>query len=124
MKSSPQTIKAAQAWRSIADELPEEGVVVETKIDDAAGVRNEARLKRRGRMFFFADESMYVYYTPTHWRPCPAAAVAAVGEVLKSVIFCENCMARLPHPVDVRRGHEGKEHVALCFKCGSAVIRN
>lgn len=45
------------------------GVVVETKIDDWRGVRNEGRLKRSGRLWFLPDGSMYVYYTPTHWRP-------------------------------------------------------
>jgi uncharacterized protein (DUF2126 family) len=24
---------------------------------------------RRGRLWFFPDESMYVYYTPTDWMP-------------------------------------------------------
>ena len=38
-----------------------------------AGVRNEAPLKLhdRGRLWFFPDGSMYVYYTPTHWRYQP-----------------------------------------------------
>ena len=45
-----------------------EGVIVATKIDDDQGCRNEGRLKRLGRLWFFPDESMYVYYTPTHWR--------------------------------------------------------
>ena len=56
-------------WIETAHALPPEGEVVETKIDDAKGVRNEALLKRLGNMMFFADESMYVYYVPTHWRP-------------------------------------------------------
>ncbi|MCS4234453.1 hypothetical protein [Stenotrophomonas sp. BIGb0135] len=51
------------------------GVVVVTKIDDASGPRNEQLLiqKQRGPefrpMWWFPDMSMYVYYTPTHWRP-------------------------------------------------------
>lgn len=45
-----------------------EGVALETKIDDEQGVRNEAKLKRKGRLWFTPDGSMYVYYTPTHWR--------------------------------------------------------
>jgi len=44
-----------------------EGVVVNTKIDDENGERNVQRMKRRGRLWFYADGSMYVYYTPTHW---------------------------------------------------------
>ena len=52
--------------------LAPEGVVVRTKIDDANGVRNEGELKRRGRLWFLPDGSMYVYYTPTHfWEPHP-----------------------------------------------------
>lgn len=49
--------------------------VVETKIDDANGVRNETPLiqKQRGPeyrpMWWFPDMGMYVYYQPTHWRP-------------------------------------------------------
>jgi hypothetical protein len=39
-----------------------------TKIDDERGVRNEQTLKRQGRLWFYPDDSMYVYYTPTHWK--------------------------------------------------------
>jgi hypothetical protein len=53
-------------WQSI-DTAPE-GEVVETKIDDEHGVRNEQRMKRKGRLWWFEDGSMYTYYTPTHWR--------------------------------------------------------
>ena len=52
-----------------ADELPPDGVAVMTKIDDEKGVRNEQQLKRQGRLWFFPDDSMYVYYSPTHWKP-------------------------------------------------------
>lgn len=56
---------------SPASQAPE-GVVVLTKIDDAAGVRNEQELKRSGWLWFVPDGSTYVYYTPTHyweWLP-------------------------------------------------------
>lgn len=53
-------------WRPVA--TAPEGVVVETKIDDKDGVRNVQTLKRQGRLWFYPDGSMYVYYTPTHWR--------------------------------------------------------
>jgi hypothetical protein len=46
-----------------------ENVPVFTKIDDELGVRNEQPLKRQGRLWWFVDGSMYVYYTPTHWKP-------------------------------------------------------
>lgn len=54
-------------WRTM-DSAPE-GVEVMTKIDDEHGERNFSSLKRSGRLWFFPDGSMYVYYTPTHWRP-------------------------------------------------------
>jgi hypothetical protein len=62
-------------WVPLNDRLPDVGVVVETKIDDAGGVRNVQTLKRYQRepttrsLWFVPDGSMYVYYTPTHWRP-------------------------------------------------------
>ena len=54
-------------WKTIASSP--ERIVVETKIDDDNGVRNVTTLKRQGRLWFFPDGSMYVYYEPTHWRP-------------------------------------------------------
>lgn len=54
------------SWKTAAD--APENIVVMTKIDDANGARNEQALKRKGRLWYYADESMYVYYTPTHWR--------------------------------------------------------
>jgi hypothetical protein len=45
-----------------------EGVSLETKIDDARGIRNVQLLKRMGNLWWFPDGSMYVYYVPTHWR--------------------------------------------------------
>lgn len=55
-------------WLSASLIPPEQGLVVMTKIDDEKGARNEQLLKRRGRLWFFPDDSMYVYYTPTHWK--------------------------------------------------------
>ena len=55
-------------WKSCADELPKDGLVVETIIHDERGTRNETKLKRQGRLWFFPDGSVYVYYTPTHWK--------------------------------------------------------
>ncbi len=52
-------------WKTI-DSAPE-GVEVRTKIDDRDGIRNEQALVRKGRLWFYPDMSMYVYYTPTHW---------------------------------------------------------
>lgn len=50
-----------------------ENVVVETKIDDGRYARNQVKLKRQGRLWFYPDGSMYVYYTPTHWSPIEKA---------------------------------------------------
>jgi hypothetical protein len=47
---------------------PVNGEVVMTKIDDENGVRNIQRLKKVGNLWWHPDGSMYVYYTPTHWR--------------------------------------------------------
>lgn len=57
----------SELWNNVVVLAPD-GEVVETKIDDEHGERNHALLKRRGRLWFFPDMSMYVYYTPTHWR--------------------------------------------------------
>lgn len=54
-------------WTRVNDELPPEGEIVDTMISDIGGERNRQALKRRGRLWFVPDDSMYVYYTPTHW---------------------------------------------------------
>lgn len=54
-------------WVRCAEALPPIGQVVMTKIDDDLGLRNVQPLKRQGNLWFFADGSMYVYYSPTHW---------------------------------------------------------
>ena len=56
-------------WISIKDRLPEEGVEVETKIEDKNVSRNIQHLTREGHLYFHPDMCMYVCYTPTHWRP-------------------------------------------------------
>ena len=60
-------------WIACSDRLPESGVVVETKIDDAKGERNVCTLKLSGALWFAPDDSTYIYYRPTHWRPTDAA---------------------------------------------------
>lgn len=54
-------------WRKTSEELPEDGIYVETKIDDENGCRNQTMLRRQGNLWFLAS-GMYVYYTPTHWK--------------------------------------------------------
>jgi hypothetical protein len=56
-------------WIPVESRLPPPGIPVETKIDDADGCRNGRVLKRISRLWFYPDDSMYVYYEPTHWRP-------------------------------------------------------
>lgn len=53
-------------WQTI-DSAPDNKVVM-TKIHDEGGIRNEQSLKRGGNLWWFPDDSMYVYYRPTHWR--------------------------------------------------------
>jgi len=56
-------------WIDLNVSLPADGVIVDTKIDDEMGsVRNVQPLKKMGRLWFLPDGSMYVYYTPTHWK--------------------------------------------------------
>jgi len=57
-------------WKYCEQALPTEGVVVNTKIDDQKGCRNEQLLYRQGRLWFVPNGSMYVYYEPTHWKDC------------------------------------------------------
>jgi hypothetical protein len=52
-------------WQPIETAPAEE--LVWTKIHDDEGERNVQRLFREGRLWFVPDQSMYVYYTPTHW---------------------------------------------------------
>lgn len=53
-------------WKS-AHTAPNKAVVM-TKIDDENGIRNKAPLMRDGNLWWYPDRSMYVYYTPTHWK--------------------------------------------------------
>jgi hypothetical protein len=46
-----------------------EGATALTRIFDEKGERNVQPLTKQGRLFFTGEpNSMYVYYTPTHWR--------------------------------------------------------
>lgn len=57
--------KEEKNWWPIAS--APEGVKLLTTIIDGEQ-RNTAFLVRKGNLWFFPDMSMYVYYTPTHWR--------------------------------------------------------
>ncbi len=66
----PAEEMSMNSWKPIA--TAPVGVTVRTKIDDESGCRNEADLKKLGPLWWHADGSMYVYYTPTHWREIEA----------------------------------------------------
>jgi hypothetical protein len=55
-------------WIACKDIMPPDNCVVMTKIDDVRGKRNEQRLKYHSNLWWVPDGSMYVFYTPTHWR--------------------------------------------------------
>lgn len=59
------------AWIAVTEQAPPRDVEVETKIDDGRGCRNQTTLKLHGNLWFFPDMSMYIYYSPTHWRHLP-----------------------------------------------------
>ena len=52
-------------WTACARERAPEGVIVETTTGTPASIQ---KLKRRGNLWWLPDDSMYVYYEPTHWR--------------------------------------------------------
>ncbi len=54
-------------WIKCSNLLPPNGELVMTKIEDEGGTRNVQPLRRKGALWFVADGSVYVYYTPTHW---------------------------------------------------------
>lgn len=70
-KGAKVPCSALLGWTALRDSLPPRGQPVMTKIDDATGCRNEQVLKlgTSNNLWWFADGSMYVYYSPTHWKP-------------------------------------------------------
>ena len=56
-------------WHKISDVPPPEKKEILTKIVDADGTEhNEQKLKKSGKLWWQPDMSMYVYFTPTHWK--------------------------------------------------------
>lgn len=55
-------------WIKVKDKLPENGILVETKVDDRDDLRNVLNLMRLNHLWFIPDGSVFVYYVPTHWR--------------------------------------------------------
>lgn len=56
-------------WINVNDLMPPRDVDLLTKIDDEKGQRNEAVLRFHSNLWWLPDMSMYVYYSPTHWKP-------------------------------------------------------
>ena len=57
-----------KTWIPCSKLLPPELLAVETKIEDDNGVRNEQPLKFWRNLWWLPNMTMYVYFTPTHWR--------------------------------------------------------
>jgi hypothetical protein len=55
-------------WISTHNMKPKDSRIVETKIDDEKGLRNEAELRYEKGRWFVPSMQVYVYYEPTHWR--------------------------------------------------------
>ena len=64
-----------ETWVPCSVLLPPERLAVDTKIDDADGVRNQQPLKFWRNLWWCEDMGMYVYYSPTHWRELGANSV-------------------------------------------------
>lgn len=52
-------------WYDVTESSPPPGLLVQVPNNEGA------ILRRRGWLWFLPDDSMYVYYTPTQWRPNP-----------------------------------------------------
>ncbi len=55
-------------WVNVKNQKPQEGAAVKVKIDEGGQVRNEATLIYKNNLWWLPDMSMYVYFTPTHWK--------------------------------------------------------
>jgi len=54
-------------WKKIEYSNPPQNTLLETKIEDEKGVRNEQNLTLKSNLWF-GEDGMYVHYSPTHWR--------------------------------------------------------
>ena len=55
-------------WNNLQVIQPKDGILVDTKVDDGHGIRNEQPLIKKGNLWWDKEETMQVYYTPTHWK--------------------------------------------------------
>lgn len=60
----------SDSWIATSEQLPPENQIVDTKVEDEKGLRNEQQLIFSNNLWWLPDKSMYVYYTPTHWKYC------------------------------------------------------
>jgi hypothetical protein len=60
-----------ERWIDCKDELPPEGVIVETQMVDGPNNIHSGDRKRIGRKWYFND--CHYDYRPTHWRKIPAS---------------------------------------------------
>jgi hypothetical protein len=58
-------------WIKVKEMRPIRNVVVETKIDYEDGTPTRVqnlKMHETGNLWWLPDDSMYVYFIPTHWR--------------------------------------------------------
>lgn len=55
-------------WNRTNEVNPPENTLLLTKVDHQNCSKNEQRLIKKGNLWWLEDMSMYVYYTPTHWK--------------------------------------------------------
>lgn len=78
-------------WQPV--ETMPEGKILLTKIHDHKGERNVQRLVRQGNLFFIPDRSMYVYFSPTHWRHEVRVSVIS-PETGRAIVYSEEEYAK------------------------------
>lgn len=54
-------------WKQITSAVPKNTILF-TCIWNEQGLRNEQNLIFDGKLWWTEDKSMYVYYTPTHYK--------------------------------------------------------
>lgn len=55
-------------WNITKYTVPTSPVPINTMISDENGIRNQQKLIYDKGLWWTTDKSMYVYYTPTHWK--------------------------------------------------------
>ncbi len=55
-------------WIATKDRLPDNTILVETKVADKRGDHSKVLLARHKHLWYNPSVFKYVYYQPTHWR--------------------------------------------------------